>query len=214
MRRNHPWRLLLVFEYSKLPWETFEALLRNLVRLYDPEPRQTRWVALFSEIQNNYWTLFRERPALLWTLFSWVTSCLPQMFSFFVVLDALLVFPRFLPLLSNPTHSLNFSSNPSVIHFSCLWDGLGNGYYAYIESSDPRIYNEVARLSSPLLSGPKRFRFFFHMYGRRVDSLSVHIRENRTERALWRRIGDHGNRWLEGCVLINSTGRYQVRRQH
>ena len=53
-------------------------------------------------------------------------------------------------------------------------------------------------------------RFFFHMYGQHVESLTVYLRTYNTETRLWGRTGNHGQKWIEGCVEVQDNGTYQV----
>lgn len=86
----------------------------------------------------------------------------------------------------------------------------GGGNYIYIEASSPRKANENAKLLSPLMRGPRCFRFFYHMYGRDIGSLDVSLQRQDVKIndrvMLWRRKGEQGNRWKNASIDIGSSG--------
>ncbi|XP_072014869.1 MAM and LDL-receptor class A domain-containing protein 1-like [Amphiura filiformis] len=53
----------------------------------------------------------------------------------------------------------------------------GSGYYMYTESSDPRVFGEKARLSSPVITPTSNqcFSFWYHMWGNDTGDLSVYV---------------------------------------
>ncbi|CAF4812080.1 unnamed protein product, partial [Rotaria socialis] len=54
----------------------------------------------------------------------------------------------------------------------------GSGYYAYIETSFPRLPGERARLISALQfpsSTPRCLTFWYHMYGPDIGALNVFV---------------------------------------
>jgi len=77
-----------------------------------------------------------------------------------------------------------------------LFSGTTKGYYVYIETSSPRKANETARLSSVVFrpSGQNDscyMRFWYHMFGKDVDTLSIRFRTSVTGplRTIWNRTG-------------------------
>lgn len=86
--------------------------------------------------------------------------------------------------------------------------------YIYIETSNPAKVNQSAQLLSPLIRGPKCFRFFYHMYGRHIGRLDVllQIEGHYGNRLMWRKSGEQGDQWKEATVEIGYTGESQVRK--
>ncbi|XP_061660532.1 MAM and LDL-receptor class A domain-containing protein 1 [Syngnathoides biaculeatus] len=92
---------------------------------------------------------------------------------------------------STPT----FGTGPSTDH--TLRDP--SGHYLYLESSFPQAAGDAARISGPLLSyrsSQCKIRFFFHMSGDGIGTLSV-FRKTRGEslHLLLNLTGDQGNYW-------------------
>ena len=53
--------------------------------------------------------------------------------------------------------------------------------------------------------------FFYSMYGSSVESLSVYVRINGSEKRIWSRYGNHlSSNWTKACVAVNNNGTYQV----
>ena len=55
------------------------------------------------------------------------------------------------------------------------------GWYLYLETSYPRVLGEIARISSPVIKVKTgndncRFRMFYHMFGKDVNSLKIYYR--------------------------------------
>jgi len=49
------------------------------------------------------------------------------------------------------------------------------------------------------------------MYGSTVESLSVYVRSNGSEKRIWSRYGNHlSSNWTKGCVAVNFNETYQV----
>ena len=89
-------------------------------------------------------------------------------------------------------------------------DMTGSGYYAYIETSYPRIAGDQAIIiSEPIdlssLSIPQ-LRFYTHMYGASVGSLSIDISTDNgnTYTNIFSKSGNQGNIWTEELVDISS----------
>ncbi|XP_020613608.1 MAM and LDL-receptor class A domain-containing protein 1-like [Orbicella faveolata] len=86
-------------------------------------------------------------------------------------------------------------------------DFSGSGKYAYIESSEPQATGDKAVLVSNMMAGQQCMRFKYHMHGADIGSLSIYRRGF----LVWKEIGNHGNRWLEGQVDFDcSMSQYQV----
>ncbi|XP_078353410.1 MAM and LDL-receptor class A domain-containing protein 1-like [Oculina patagonica] len=91
-------------------------------------------------------------------------------------------------------------------------DHTGSGFFIYIETSNPAKVNQSAQLLSPLIRGPKCFRFYYHMYGRHIGRLDVYlqIRGYNYNHLMWRKSGEQGDQWKEATVEIGYTGESQV----
>ena len=95
---------------------------------------------------------------------------------------------------------------------------LDYGYYMYIETSAPRRPNDTARLISPVVRGngtvvTRCVKFYYHMYGPHVNSLSVYTRSNgRYDAPLWRKNGTQGPSWRYGEVQVKTGNSFQVNR--
>lgn len=90
----------------------------------------------------------------------------------------------------------------------------------YIEAS-AKNPNDTARLISPVYTAQDNLTclvFWYHMYGVSMGSLLVYLRPVSrrdwtfdSNDALWRRVGDHGPRWLRGFIDLSSMkGDFQV----
>ena len=90
----------------------------------------------------------------------------------------------------------------------------GGGLYIYIEALQPPQANHAAQLLSPLIRGPKCFRFYYHMSGRQIGRLDVllQIRGYYSEYLMWRKSGEQGNQWRQANVEIGYSGEFQVRK--
>lgn len=95
---------------------------------------------------------------------------------------------------SSPVNCVERKSHTGV--FLLLISGSTQGYYVYIETSSPRKANETARLSSVVFrpSGKNDscfMRFWFHMFGKDVDTLNIRFRTSVTGplRTIWNKTG-------------------------
>ncbi|NXN98006.1 MALR1 protein, partial [Rhinopomastus cyanomelas] len=94
--------------------------------------------------------------------------------------------------------------------------GIARGHYLYMESSEPRQFQDKAVLLSPLFnpSGDRTciFRFHYHMFGKQVYKLSVHKRtvSNTKGLLLWYKFGNQGNRWIRQTLYILSSKPFQI----
>ena len=97
-----------------------------------------------------------------------------------------------------------------MLSLPSLFNGLFptfTGNYAYIESSEPQATGDKAVLVSDMMAGQQCMRFKYHMHGDDIGSLSIYRRGF----LVWKEIGNHGNRWLEGQVDFDcSMSQYQV----
>ncbi|XP_071417344.1 MAM and LDL-receptor class A domain-containing protein 1 [Pithys albifrons albifrons] len=94
--------------------------------------------------------------------------------------------------------------------------GTARGHYIYMESSEPRQFQDKAVLLSPLfnpsVNGTCVFRFHYHMFGKQVYKLSVFQRtaSNALGWLLWYKFGNQGNRWIRQMLYISSTKPFQI----
>ncbi|XP_033638977.1 MAM and LDL-receptor class A domain-containing protein 1-like [Asterias rubens] len=86
---------------------------------------------------------------------------------------------------------------------------LGNqyGYYAFIETSSPRVKGDYAYLISETLSRDDRcLSFWYHMYGDHIGSLNVWQQSDVLHPAFWTKIfsedKSQGNFWQQGLVDV------------
>ncbi|EDV19642.1 uncharacterized protein TRIADDRAFT_61895 [Trichoplax adhaerens] len=98
-------------------------------------------------------------------------------------------------------------------------DGVGN--YLYIESSDPRLPFDKAKLISPKLLGPVElqdscnFYFFYNMNGATIGSLEVWLVDSNNIGLqpinIWKKSGEQGSEWHLAAVRIHTRlQRYQI----
>jgi len=98
--------------------------------------------------------------------------------------------------------------------YSSLWF-TGNGWYIYIEASQPRKPNDTAKLISSRVPGStasdgKCLSFWYHMYGADINTLSVYVRTGAYDTLLWSRMGTRGDKWIRALVTVNSRTHFQV----
>ena len=88
----------------------------------------------------------------------------------------------------------------------------GKGYYIYIEASQPAKEKHSAKLLSPLIRGPKCFRFYYHMHGSHIGKLGVllQIRGPYGYYLIWQKSGQQGNQWREANIDIGYASEFQV----
>ena len=106
-----------------------------------------------------------------------------------------------------PTSS--YGTGPSQDHSS----GSTSGYYLFIESSQPRLPNDTARISLnlPQPNGVCAIRFWYHMYGRNIGSLNVYMNTlNQGMVRKWSSNGAQGNTWMRNSVTLDSNTPFQV----
>ncbi|XP_039405795.1 MAM and LDL-receptor class A domain-containing protein 1 [Corvus cornix cornix] len=94
--------------------------------------------------------------------------------------------------------------------------GTARGHYLYLESSEPRQFQDKAVLLSPLFNpsgnGTCVFRFHYHMFGKEVYKLSVFQRtvSNTKGWLLWYKFGNQENRWIRQTLFISSSKPFQI----
>jgi len=94
-------------------------------------------------------------------------------------------------------------------------DRLGNtsGYYIFIETSNPRVTGDKARLISQQFNGASSsscFTFWYHMYGQSIRSLNLYQLVGKTETLIWTQSGNKGNSWLSGRVPVGNVTGYKI----
>jgi hypothetical protein len=74
--------------------------------------------------------------------------------------------------------------------------------------------NDTGRLMTkfdvPAVPNVNCFSFYFHMYGKQVERLSLIKSISPNETVLWTRRGNQGNAWLLGRVSIKSDEDYKL----
>ncbi|KAM6908030.1 MAM and LDL-receptor class A domain-containing protein 1 isoform 1-T1 [Lycodopsis pacificus] len=88
-----------------------------------------------------------------------------------------------------------------------------SGHYLYLESSFPQAAGDAARISGPLLSRRSsqcKMRFYFHMSGDGIGTLSVFGRSEGRLRLLMNLTGDQGNYWQMKEIPLSHAGDFQV----
>ncbi|XP_075219109.1 MAM and LDL-receptor class A domain-containing protein 1-like isoform X2 [Lycorma delicatula] len=112
--------------------------------------------------------------------------------------------------------SRNPSTGPATDRSSFIYGGMEGGY-AFIDSSYPRRPGDVAKLSSMEFdqTGPDTplcMRFWTHMYGNGIGTLSVVISDTRerTEREIWSLSGEAGNAWYQAEVPVSSSNSFRI----
>lgn len=84
------------------------------------------------------------------------------------------------------------------------------GRFLYIEASRPRKIGNKARLWSPRMAGSDvcMFRFFYHMYGDHIGSLSLILKQGESEAVLFTASGNQGDRWIHSEVDVSTNETY------
>ncbi|XP_076017204.1 MAM and LDL-receptor class A domain-containing protein 1 [Genypterus blacodes] len=88
-----------------------------------------------------------------------------------------------------------------------------SGHYLYMESSFPQAAGDVARMLGPLLSYRSshcKMRFYFHMSGDGIGTLSVSRRSAGEPHLLLNLTGDQGNNWQMREIPLSSAADFQV----
>ncbi|XP_068566038.1 MAM and LDL-receptor class A domain-containing protein 1 isoform X1 [Cebidichthys violaceus] len=88
-----------------------------------------------------------------------------------------------------------------------------SGHYLYLESSFPQAAGDAARISGPLLSRRSsqcKMRFYFHMSGDGIGTLSVLSKSEGRLHLLMNLTGDQGNYWQMREIPLSHDGDFQV----
>ncbi|XP_017724713.1 PREDICTED: MAM and LDL-receptor class A domain-containing protein 1 isoform X2 [Rhinopithecus bieti] len=94
--------------------------------------------------------------------------------------------------------------------------GTAKGHYLYIESSEPKAFQDSAALLSPILNATDTkgctFRFYYHMFGKHIYRLAIYQQIWRDSRGqlLWQIFGNQGNRWIRKHLNISSRQPFQI----
>ena len=83
------------------------------------------------------------------------------------------------------------------------------GYYIYIEASAPAKPGQKAKVQSeniPYVSNHQCLFFYYHMYGKDVDTLNIYLSSNGETTLQWTLKGEQGNKWQDGEVPIKPGG--------
>ncbi|CAH3118157.1 unnamed protein product [Pocillopora meandrina] len=105
----------------------------------------------------------------------------------------------------------SWSTGPTVDHTK----GTSQGYYVYIETSSPRRQNDKAQLQSGLIqpttvTSGRCLKFWFHMWGKHVDTLNVYRKDSSSQVRIWTRRGTQGNKWRYAQVNLISNQPFYV----
>ncbi|ESO97870.1 hypothetical protein LOTGIDRAFT_152977 [Lottia gigantea] len=88
------------------------------------------------------------------------------------------------------------------------------GYYVFIETSNPRKFGDNAKLASKTISTfstPKCLSFWYHMYGPHVNTLNVYVKSgNAYGTPVWTKKGTQGFKWKQSSIDIAANASYQI----
>uniref|UniRef100_A0A3B3XWB3 MAM domain-containing protein n=1 Tax=Poecilia mexicana TaxID=48701 RepID=A0A3B3XWB3_9TELE len=87
------------------------------------------------------------------------------------------------------------------------------GHYLYLESSFPQAVGDAARVIGPLLSRRSsqcKMRFYYHMSGDGIGTLSVFAKTEESLHLLLNLTGDQGNYWQMKELQLSSSADFQV----
>ena len=81
----------------------------------------------------------------------------------------------------------------------------------YIQSHRQKYMDEARLISRlrPATSG-SCLTFWYNMNGRSIGNLNVYKKVNVGWERIWRKSGDHKNRWMYGSIKFQSSKPYQV----
>lgn len=83
----------------------------------------------------------------------------------------------------------------------------------YIETSNPRVPGDVARMLTPVYPATdgRCLKYWYHMYGSSMGTLAVYLRDVRgNDLLLDNKVGNFGNQWLLAQVDLISLTPFQV----
>ncbi|XP_011451638.3 uncharacterized protein [Magallana gigas] len=100
-------------------------------------------------------------------------------------------------------NTLTAMTGPSSDH---TIGGSPGGFFMYLESSDHQKKEKGVLVSSDFTNSvePECLTFWYHMYGRDTDSLTV-ILQGASNSTLWNKYGDQGNDWQRAVVEIPTS---------
>ncbi|XP_066912161.1 uncharacterized protein [Clytia hemisphaerica] len=90
------------------------------------------------------------------------------------------------------------------------------GKYLYFEASWVSGTTPLRRGSRVILESPIIFssqvcmKFAYHMYGKGVGSLEIHIRRGKHSRKMWSKKGDQGDKWYQAEVELAINIEYKI----
>ncbi|XP_022242632.1 MAM and LDL-receptor class A domain-containing protein 1-like [Limulus polyphemus] len=97
-------------------------------------------------------------------------------------------------------------SNAGGGSFRPLFDVDGDGYYLYMSVYSHRSndYTRIVSSSISVNTGETRcLSFWYFLHGPDVGQLQIYLRsEEGVDTQVWSRKGNHGNRWLQGKILL------------
>jgi hypothetical protein len=89
---------------------------------------------------------------------------------------------------------------------------FSSGWYALITLPHTGARSSVARLVSPNVaatgSNSKCLRFWYHIYGPHIDTLSVYTNSSYNSSLgypIWQKTGTQGNQWNEAVVSVQQS---------
>jgi len=94
--------------------------------------------------------------------------------------------------------------------------GTDDGYYLYIEASNPRVPGDVARLSSKTMAATtgQCLEFYYHMHGVDIGELNIYMRKESSPQYLgvpiWTKAAEQGPDWHLGKTSLTSTESFQL----
>ena len=101
------------------------------------------------------------------------------------------------------------SRNLALVYINVFSDGIrvlsfNVGHYIYAEASWPRKKGDVAKLSSPPLTGIWCMRFFYCMYGVGMGDLQVflHHADDLLESFVWGIYKNQGKGWKQANATV------------
>ncbi|XP_048242500.1 MAM and LDL-receptor class A domain-containing protein 2-like [Haliotis rufescens] len=94
--------------------------------------------------------------------------------------------------------------------------GNETGYFVYIETSGPRKPNDTARIMSPIFqattSGSCSMRFFYHMFGKDINSLTVYKQTADVggRIPIWMRSNSQDDAWNHASFVLTSQQNFRI----
>ncbi|OPL32967.1 hypothetical protein AM593_07550, partial [Mytilus galloprovincialis] len=87
-----------------------------------------------------------------------------------------------------------------------------HGYYMYTKSLSESKYNDESNLHSGLIvpSLNQCLTFWYHMYGRDINTLKVFQNSSGHNKELWSKTGNQGNKWHVHSLPLINIGPYRI----